>query len=258
MARLDRKFEKRFLRRRNAIERQGIRLFRSAIKQQYDYFLNATKLVDIERWITTAEQIPEQPIRLAMEKYYRKMNTLALMQRKHLLSQKDEEDDFWLSDFERFLLNYVRNEAGEKIAIMTETTKKRVVALVREVLDDANARGLGVPEIQRNLIKTIGKDLTGNARARARAIAQTEIVGGSNKAAMYAADSTGLEFRKFWSTSGLPNIRPTHLAAESYSNEVNGVRRDQAFPNGLMFPGDPNGEASEVINCRCALLLVAQ
>lgn len=29
---------------------------------------------------------------------------------------------------------------------------------------------------------------------------------------------------------------------------------DEAFSNGLMFPGDPDGPAEEVCNCRCALL----
>ena len=29
---------------------------------------------------------------------------------------------------------------------------------------------------------------------------------------------------------------------------------DEPFSNGLMFPCDPNGSASEVCNCRCALL----
>ncbi len=29
---------------------------------------------------------------------------------------------------------------------------------------------------------------------------------------------------------------------------------DDRFSNGLKFPGDPDGDAGEVINCRCALL----
>ena len=31
---------------------------------------------------------------------------------------------------------------------------------------------------------------------------------------------------------------------------------DQVFSNGLMFPGDPEGDAGEVINCRCHLMPV--
>ena len=29
---------------------------------------------------------------------------------------------------------------------------------------------------------------------------------------------------------------------------------EEKFSNGLMYPGDPNGMAKEVVNCRCALL----
>jgi hypothetical protein len=69
-----------------------------------------------------------------------------------------------------------------------------------------------------------------------------------------AAESTGYQYKKFWSTSGLPGIRPTHIDAENYSNEVNGLMPNQVFPNGLLYPGDHSGPPEEVINCRCVVL----
>jgi len=251
-------FEKVYKRRRDQIERGGIRLFRNAIADQYDAYLKSVSLLDPVQWEAQVSLIPDEPIERALKTYYKRFAPLALMQRKNILGQKNEEDDFWINEFERFLLNFVTNEAGEKITQIAGTTRKRTLSLVRGVLEDGTERGLGIPEIKRNLIKAVGDDLKGNTRARARAIAQTEIIGGSNRAAVYAAESTGLNYRKFWSTSGLPNIRATHIAAESYSQQVGGLRRDQLFPNGLMFPGDPNGSADEIINCRCTLLIVVQ
>lgn len=32
---------------------------------------------------------------------------------------------------------------------------------------------------------------------------------------------------------------------------MNAGEPDKKFSNGLMFPGDPNGGAAEVVNCRC-------
>ena len=104
------------------------------------------------------------------------------------------------------------------------------------------------------LYRTVGANLRGNGYARAKAIAQTEVISASNQASEYAAASTGYQYRKFWSTSGLENIRPSHIEAEQYSDAVNGLLPDERFPNGLLYPGDPSGEASEVINCRCVIM----
>ena len=30
---------------------------------------------------------------------------------------------------------------------------------------------------------------------------------------------------------------------------------EEPFSNGLMYPGDPKGKASEVINCRCRMMM---
>ena len=36
--------------------------------------------------------------------------------------------------------------------------------------------------------------------------------------------------------------------------EGNVVKIGQPFPNGLLYPRDPMGDAGEVINCRCDIL----
>ena len=46
-----------------------------------------------------------------------------------------------------------------------------------------------------------------------------------------------------------------HKTRESHRNVDGEIREmDEPFSNGLMYPGDPNGSAGEVINCRCARL----
>lgn len=62
------------------------------------------------------------------------------------------------------------------------------------------------------------------------------------------AEKQGLKIRKSWLATMDKRTRETH-------QRVNGeiVDLDKPFSNGLMYPGDPNGGASEVIRCRCTM-----
>lgn len=52
-----------------------------------------------------------------------------------------------------------------------------------------------------------------------------------------------------WVTAKDDRVRDAHEALEGEA-----VDQDAKFSNGLEYPRDPNGEASEVINCRCDVI----
>lgn len=52
-----------------------------------------------------------------------------------------------------------------------------------------------------------------------------------------------------WVTAGDDKVRDTHAAQEGYI-QIKG----EPFPNGLLYPGDPNGPPEEIYNCRCDLI----
>lgn len=244
-------FERQFIRARNAIERKGVSMAKKAIASQYAAFIERTKTTDFRQWLQIIDSsVSDRPINQFFEQYYPMSAKLAVMVRKNMLKGKaSEEDKIMENAFSFKLTKIVRDEAGRKITSITNTTKERIESVVRAVLYEADTEGWGVPEITSNLYRELKNNLVGNGYARARAIAQTEIISASNQASQFAADSTGYEYRKFWSTSGLPNIRATHLEAEQFSENKDGLRPDEPFPNGLQYPGDPNGTAEEVINC---------
>lgn len=67
--------------------------------------------------------------------------------------------------------------------------------------------------------------------------------------ACYKAKEKGADVVKQWDATLDGRTRPSHARVDGEIREL-----DEAFSNGLMFPGDPNGSAKEVVNCRCALL----
>ena len=67
--------------------------------------------------------------------------------------------------------------------------------------------------------------------------------------AMTAAKENGADVVKQWDSTLDGATRSSHIAVDGEIRELN-----KKFSNGLDYPGDPSGRASEVINCRCALL----
>ena len=58
----------------------------------------------------------------------------------------------------------------------------------------------------------------------------------------------GVIQKKHWIATGDSRTRDTHLELDGQERDI-----DEAFSNGLMFPGDASGEPSEVWNCRCSI-----
>lgn len=260
-----RKFERSYLHTRNAIERKGIRLVKSAISEQYKQFMERAPTLSPSMWPDI--RISVEPIQQFFEKFYPMSATLGQMTRKHMLQMKQMksteqfyykkslEDDLYLSIYERQMQHLVStSEYAERIKTITNTTKSRINTVIQDVMTEAELSGYGIDKIRQSLTDAIGASIRGNVRARAKAIAQTEMISASNQASTFAADSTGLEYRKYWSTSHLQGIRPTHIMAEQDSIQRGGLRKDELFANGLRFPGDPAGSADEVVNCRCTVL----
>lgn len=111
--------------------------------------------------------------------------------------------------------------------------------------------GEGVPKAAAR----VADSLQVSAR-RATTIARTEAaaaVNGADNSIAVELHSQGLVTRKVWLATGPPRTRDTHMEADGQAVDADGV-----FTVGgesLAYPGDPDGSAAEVINCRCTTLL---
>ena len=118
---------------------------------------------------------------------------------------------------------------------------------VRQEISRGIAQSLSYQEIARNIKNTTNVDYNKSLR-----IAKTEghrIQCESAYNVQVRAKQKGADVVKQWDSTLDGRTRESH---QKLDGEVVGV--DEKFSNGLLYPGDSNGVASEVVNCRCALL----
>lgn len=128
---------------------------------------------------------------------------------------------------------------GEDVALL----KKKIIAQV--------SRGISTGMTFQQVAKGLA-DYTNIGFNNAVRIARTEghrIQIQSGMDACYKAKDMGADVVKQWDSTLDKRTRPSHQKVDGEIKEL-----DEKFSNGLMFPGDPSGGASEVVNCRCALL----
>lgn len=109
------------------------------------------------------------------------------------------------------------------------------------------ASGMSYADIARNISNVSKAPLS-----RAKTIARTEghrIQQASTRDAQRFAKSKGVDVVKQWDATLDGKTRDSHRAVDGEIREL-----DEKFSNGLEYPGDPNGPAAEVINCRCVSL----
>jgi len=158
---------------------------------------------------------------------------------------------FHTKDFDlhrQFVQTFISNHALDHARKITDATKTKLTRVMRE----GAAEGLGSNQIARNMrdVYERWEDDDELDVSRANKIARTEVHSSSQyghyAGAKQAEDELGIVQSKKWLDSGDDRVRESH-------DEVHGetLKLDQYYSNGLLYPGDPGGEAKEIINCRC-------
>lgn len=137
----------------------------------------------------------------------------------------------------------IKQELYTRLGQDVDLLKKRITAQVSRSV--ANGSSYGETARQLDLQSRIGMN-------NAIRIARTEGHRIQTTAAMDVmeeAKAVGADVVKQWDAALDGRTRASHRAVDGEIREV-----EEKFSNDLMYPGDPEGGAKEVINCRCALL----
>ena len=174
--------------------------------------------------------------------------------------------------YEQGFLGTMYNLQGQGIPLIFPMDQEAIVRAVQ--LDSKISKGLynrlgeDVSLLKRKITATISRGVSTGMRFEQMAqqlsgytkigynnavrIARTEghrIQIQSTMDACYKAKEKGADIVKQWDSTLDGKTRDSHRSVDGEIREL-----DEKFSNNLLYPADPKGRASEVINCRCALL----
>jgi len=142
------------------------------------------------------------------------------------------------------ILAWVKKQEKLKSKLVNETTMQDVDKIISQL----RAEGASIPD----MVKAT-RDYFGGISYRAERVARTETISCNNASAHETYAENGVTKQEWLSTSD-DRTRPDHVEADG---QVAGI--DEGFTVGgetLLYPGDPNGSAENVIQCRCTLIPV--
>ncbi len=153
----------------------------------------------------------------------------------------------------------ILSERGlDTFANMNQTTTDKIMNEVEA--------GIKNGETVQDIAKRVASKMTNpdDVAGRAMTIARTETLTANSigqAAVMEDAASVIPNMKKMWVNAGDDRVRgnPQGLYPKSQADhwELGGmvIDYDEKFKNGLSFPRDPAGDASETINCRCSFIM---
>jgi hypothetical protein len=150
-------------------------------------------------------------------------------------------DNYNYKDFNPFSFDVVFSQLWSAIraTLIVETSRE----LANRIITDGIADNLSTYQISRGLRGFYLDEVN----YRSMLTARTEVVMSSNSAMNYGVEQTGYRnIVKTWCSAADDRVRDSHINIDGET-----VKMDEKFSNGLEYPGDPNGDASEVIQCRC-------
>lgn len=151
--------------------------------------------------------------------------------------------------FSEIWTSYVLSKVSPLLATKIVTIKNTLIDDIGKLIAEYISLNLDVTDISNAIYDFV--DDPKFYKWQSMRIARTETTIAMNLATNQAGVESGVLIDKEWISAGDGKERPTHA-------ELNGEQVDmnEPFSNGLMYPGDPSGDAGEVINCRCTFLQI--
>lgn len=124
----------------------------------------------------------------------------------------------------------------------------RIIGDFTKTLANGYSEGLGINDIARNM----RHDFKKLRDYELKRIARTEVQSAQNEGSHETMREYGVRYKQ-WLTVGDSRVRGSspHDVYDHIHLHGQVVEFDEPYSNGMMFPGDRNGDVGDWINCRC-------
>lgn len=163
---------------------------------------------------------------------------------RHFLTKAQDDKpvpvlELWNAQIAR----YIRTYGAQRVTNVNQTT----IDQLQRIIANGYRDGAGVVEIQQRIYDSIDA----LSIVRARAIARTETHAGAMGGSLTAAHVIEIDTRKRWNATEDGRTRPDHADADGQERDLEAWFSIGGDP--MQHPGDPSGQAAQVVNCRCVL-----
>ena len=155
--------------------------------------------------------------------------------------------------FQVFNQNVIKKLLQEELnpftimAIDNLKDKSNVYMQLKRELATGLLQGENITKLAKRMEKVL--NVSHNSSITMARTETTRIEGSARMDSFQFAKTKGIKVKKEWISTIDKRTRKSH---RRLMGEVRDL--DQKFSNGLMYPGDPNGKAEEVIKCRCTMV----
>jgi uncharacterized protein with gpF-like domain len=244
------KYHRWVIRQWSIIERKHSKAIRAVLKDQYkdaaDYVMHGIGLESINDAINYNNKDLEKALTNMYEE------TDKIFHEKTLSATKSISPPSLKATEARYYYNlnkWIKKQVATRIVNVNKTTKKNIKSIIQN--------GMNSGESNANIAKEILSVDEITTKYRAMTIARTETHTASMRAETETLIETGLGgVLKIWSATMDERTRDDHEIADMFYS-ADPISLEEAFVVGdsmLMYPGDPNGEPGQIINCRCVMI----
>jgi hypothetical protein len=164
---------------------------------------------------------------------------------RRVTGRDEPQGDPWVADY--------LNAAGNRLVRLPDEVYALIVAEVERGIQ----AGDDIPTVTQRIDQVLTVTASERWHNRARTVARTETMGAVNggayrSAVLDAAERGDVAPFKLWLSTEDARTRPTHRGADQQRTLLSEPFR--VGTSALLYPGDPNGAAAEVINCRCTMI----
>lgn len=250
-----RQFRAAWLRQHKRYEKKGLRIFRKGLKEAID--IPYDELNDFNYRINIIQGVKSlYPTYTNLYEYIGVQHGKKVGRaiNKEIAQEKNFDPAAFEGGYRNFISNWLINNAGTRIISVREELIEYLIKFIADKLEESTDMRTIARELQKHILSR------GFYRWQIERIVRTETTAAANWGAMQAGNAANIIWEKRWISS---RDSRTRRRPDSHFDhfEMDGIKIDKTEPfnvNGdfIQYPGDPKGQAANVINCRCTVAII--